>query len=1069
MKKKCLIFLASLLLITSLPLHRAKAKEEYVWKKYELLEFYTLKLENYVAKPYGVRHLNKIQGKENLPNLQQAKIWDSHTGNVVEIDTGVDHFKKHEYVSFDEKVIFRSSQIIHRNYELVKSGTGIVAVDHDRYPHVYIETSMLSPSYQGLENYNKSSNDIKLIIAKTDQGMIWTLAKPSYFNSEDFKENHYPRGYGYVDEKKVYLPGAYQGKVVSDDPNAYPDDGAKDGDYYKKISDKEAIHKIHPSDIIPEEIQVGGVIDITDNIKNLPKDSIIQDVTKPAIDTKKEGNYIAAAEVTLPTGHILEVPIPVIVGKKRPRIIDQVLTEVVKTGQAINLTDNIVQTDAIKSVEELVKPDPKSLGSCQGKVRVLFQDGHVEEVLVPIYIYNDFLKENGLLKEELEKLRDQLEEALKGQKDSSSLLDRIKDLEKERDQFKEEIEKLEKELAEKDQRRVDLEDLKNKIVELEKKLKEAEEAKKKLEEKLAQKEDPTSQDEKIQKLEDLIKDLKEKLKEFDGKVPTDPSTIKDFEEKIKKMEEEKKKLEEELKDRPKKEDLEEKNIEIQDLIEKLNQLEEKIKELEKKDSHPDQGKDFEKKIKELEDALKKKEEEIAQLRDALKEKDDLINKLKEDLADKDKIEEEKNRLADTLEALKKDHEDIKKKLDKILEKLLDAIDPKEKEKLEEDKKDLQNRNDELKDKIKDLEKKIEDLKKEGEKKDQSIQDLEDKLKDKDKRIEDHLKEKEKLEDKIEDLEDKVKESDYKDKKAKEELDQAKKDFKDWKKKFGDLLEEYKDEKKKNKKLEEELEKLKQLLKESEEGKKDLEDQLENKKKEFEEVKDKLQEKDEKIKELEKVKDKILEEKKKFQEEAKKDKKRIQELEKEKENLIKELEDLQKELEAYKEAIERIKETIKELEDATLIKEVEEQEEKLTDQEKDLDSILSELEEKEVEEDTKDKDQGKDNQEEHRVIIVSQDDPKDHQHLAEAVEEKADVSSRGPKLPIIPKKEEEEDDIIEIGEERVLNPKEGKSVQDRKSLKAPKTGDHMLVFFVVFSLGFVGFVLIQVKKRRSIRK
>lgn len=73
--------------------------------------------------------------------------------------------------------------------------------------------------------------------------------------------------------------------------------------------------KFNP-EIITEEIFKSNTIDLTDNIKNLPKDVTIKDITNPKIDVNKVGKHQGKVEITFKDGSTKGVEIPVIVKDK---------------------------------------------------------------------------------------------------------------------------------------------------------------------------------------------------------------------------------------------------------------------------------------------------------------------------------------------------------------------------------------------------------------------------------------------------------------------------------------------------------------------------------------------------------------------------------------------------------------------------------------------------------------------------------------------------------------------------------------------------------------------------------
>lgn len=68
-------------------------------------------------------------------------------------------------------------------------------------------------------------------------------------------------------------------------------------------------YSIKKSDILTETVYAGDKIDLTDNIKNLPKGSKINVVNSP--DTVYSGNYTGVVEVTFPDGSKKAINIPV--------------------------------------------------------------------------------------------------------------------------------------------------------------------------------------------------------------------------------------------------------------------------------------------------------------------------------------------------------------------------------------------------------------------------------------------------------------------------------------------------------------------------------------------------------------------------------------------------------------------------------------------------------------------------------------------------------------------------------------------------------------------------------------
>ena len=83
-----------------------------------------------------------------------------------------------------------------------------------------------------------------------------------------------------------------------------------------KPGEVEEIPEIKAEDIEKEVVKQGEIIDLSDNIKNLPEKTTVKDITESKIDTNKPGEYTAKVEVTFENGSKRIVEIPVVVEKK---------------------------------------------------------------------------------------------------------------------------------------------------------------------------------------------------------------------------------------------------------------------------------------------------------------------------------------------------------------------------------------------------------------------------------------------------------------------------------------------------------------------------------------------------------------------------------------------------------------------------------------------------------------------------------------------------------------------------------------------------------------------------------
>ena len=78
----------------------------------------------------------------------------------------------------------------------------------------------------------------------------------------------------------------------------------------------EEIPAVKAEDIEKEVVKQGEKIDVTDNIKNLPENTTVTDITQPKIDTNKPGEYTAKVELIFANGSKRIVEIPVVVENK---------------------------------------------------------------------------------------------------------------------------------------------------------------------------------------------------------------------------------------------------------------------------------------------------------------------------------------------------------------------------------------------------------------------------------------------------------------------------------------------------------------------------------------------------------------------------------------------------------------------------------------------------------------------------------------------------------------------------------------------------------------------------------
>ena len=150
------------------------------------------------------------------------------------------------------------------------------------------------------------------------------------------------------------------------------------------------IPEIESDDIVKEELAYSGKIDLSDNIKNLPEGSVVEDITDPKIDTKKPGEYSGKVKVTFKEGSSRIVIVPVEVLKSQA----ETYREETKT---LEVNKNEVLTveklkEGIRNLPREVKVDIKEnadtseAGEKTARLTLTFKDSSSKEVEVNIRV-----------------------------------------------------------------------------------------------------------------------------------------------------------------------------------------------------------------------------------------------------------------------------------------------------------------------------------------------------------------------------------------------------------------------------------------------------------------------------------------------------------------------------------------------------------------------------------------------------------------------------------------------------------------------------------------------------------
>ena len=169
--------------------------------------------------------------------------------------------------------------------------------------------------------------------------------------------------------------------------NLYYNRISSDADFYEPIVEK-------------EEVDYGGVVDLTDNVTNLdelPEGTTIKDVTSNPIDTTQPGEYEGTIEITYPDGtsETVKVPVEVVDNRSDAEKYEPVVEkEEVDYGQPIDLTDNVTNLDELPegtTVKDVTSNpiDTTQPGEYEGTVEITYPDGTSETIKVPVEVVDN--------------------------------------------------------------------------------------------------------------------------------------------------------------------------------------------------------------------------------------------------------------------------------------------------------------------------------------------------------------------------------------------------------------------------------------------------------------------------------------------------------------------------------------------------------------------------------------------------------------------------------------------------------------------------------------------------------
>ncbi|MFF6111475.1 Rib/alpha-like domain-containing protein [Enterococcus faecium] len=211
-------------------------------------------------------------------------------------------------------------------------------------------------------------------------------------NKEDLPKD---TKYTWKEKVDVSAAGNKKGTVVV----TYPDGSSDEVEVDVTVTDNRSDADKYEPTVEGEKVEVGGTVDLTDNVTNLPtlpEGTTVTDVTPGGtIDTNTPGNYEGVIEVTYPDGTKDTVKVPVEVTDNRSdadKYEPTVEGEKVEVGGTVDLTDNVTNLPILPEGTTVtdVTPggtiDTNTPGNYEGVIEVTYPDGTKDTVKVPVEV-----------------------------------------------------------------------------------------------------------------------------------------------------------------------------------------------------------------------------------------------------------------------------------------------------------------------------------------------------------------------------------------------------------------------------------------------------------------------------------------------------------------------------------------------------------------------------------------------------------------------------------------------------------------------------------------------------------